>query len=515
MRGMYTISTTQQEIYRSPQGDALKVLFVNPDAFHVEQKAAIPLGLLSIATYLAQHGHQVRVYDRAVEGGSIKPHLAGFSPDMVAVSVIGMKSFPDAIRVSKLAKKHSLPVVWGGAMVSLLPDIALKTGVVDYVVLGEGELTMLALTQALSADTDTDNIEGLAYLRNGYVVKTAPREFADLSMLPILNWEYVDPRKYFIKNVGSDRTLHVYSSKGCTGHCTYCYSPGYSGCVWRSRPSAHYLEEIKHLIETYGIDGVFFADDLLVPNRTGLRAFCRAITESGLSFVWGCDLRVDCWSREDLQLLYDSGCRWIFFGIESGSEQRQIAIQKRTDLLKAKTTLRDCKDIGISTTASFIIGFPGETEDELKQTVEYIKALDADVKLSFFYYPTPQSALYEDLIKNGLFSAPDTYRGWMKYPKLTWLGKNFSSVPDRDLKVVSAWLLLTTILAKPGHTQTTSQVYGAKIREHLRMFFKTVSVRSVRKLFVSAGEFLIIVWYAVMFPSVRKKYNLHRPRDSS
>jgi hypothetical protein len=78
MRGMYTVSITQQEVYRSPQGDVLKVLFVNPDAFHVEQKAAIPLGLLSIATYLERHGHQVRVYDRAVEGGSIKPHLARF-----------------------------------------------------------------------------------------------------------------------------------------------------------------------------------------------------------------------------------------------------------------------------------------------------------------------------------------------------------------------------------------------------------------------------------------------------
>lgn len=488
----------------------MNVLLINSEAFHVEQKAAIPLGLLSIATYMTTHGHKVQIYDRIVEGGSAKKRLDCFRPDIVGISAIGIKSFRDAILVSKEVKKKKIPVVWGGQMASLLPEIVLKTGVVDYVVMGEGEITMLALMDALMSKTPLSNVDGLAYVETGVIKVNKPREFADLSQLPVIDWSYVDPRKYFIKNVSSNRTLHVYSSKGCPGQCTYCYSPGYSKCVWRPRPAEYFLSEIKYLVDTYGIDGVFFADDLLSPNRAYLNILCSKIIESGINFVWGCDMRVGTCSEEELRLMYNAGCRWIFFGIESGSDQRQKMIKKGTDLNNAFITIDLCKKIGIVTTTSFIIGFPGETEEELKETIKFIRKLNSDVKLTFFYYPTPNSEMYEELISNGAFTAPKTYREWLKFPKLNRLGKNFSKVPDRDLKVVSAWFLWSSIFGKYRNYKNESRVYAGKAFRQPLDAFKRGTLRSGKFIFLAAKEFLVITGYTALFPKIRKKYGLYK-----
>jgi radical SAM superfamily enzyme YgiQ (UPF0313 family) len=306
----------------------MNVLLINAEPFHVEQKNAIPLGLLSIATYLTEHGHTVQIYDRIIDGGNINSRLNSFPPDIVGISVIGIKSFKDAISVSKVVKKRKIPIVWGGQMTSLLPEIVLKTGVVDYVVMGEGEITMLSLMNAIAKKLSLSRIDGLAFIKNDTITVNKPRDYADLAQLPVIDWSFVDPEKYFVKNFNSNKTLNIYSSKGCPGHCTYCYSPHYSQCKWRSRPPEYFLKEIKYLVDTYGIDGVFFADDLLSPNMKYLEDLCHRITESGLQFVWGCDLRADIWRREELQMMYDAGCRWIFFGIESGSKDRQVKIRK-------------------------------------------------------------------------------------------------------------------------------------------------------------------------------------------
>jgi len=493
----------------------MKVLLINSEPFHVEQKPAIPLGLLSIATYLTQHGHNVQIYDRVIEGGNIKKHLISFSPDIVGISAIGIKSFPDAIKVSKAVKKKRIPVVWGGQISSLLPEIVLKTGVVDYVVMGEGEITMLSLLDAITNKTPLSDVDGLAYFEAGLIKTNRQRDFADLAQLPIIDWSFVNPKEYFIKDVSSKRTLHVYSSKGCPGHCTYCYSPEYSQCVWRARPSEYFLSEIKYLINTYGVDGVFFADDVLSPNKTYLNSLCGKIIESGLDFVWGCDMRIGTCDEEELRLMHDAGCKRIFFGIESGSEQRQIVIKKRTDLNKALETVDFCKKIGIVTTTSFIIGFPDETEEELKETVNYIKKLNSDIKLAFFYYPIPNSEMFEELVKSGNFTVPDTYREWLKFPKLNRLGKNFSQVPDRDLKVVSAWFLWASIFGKYRNNKTKSRALADKDFGQSLDAFKRGTLGSVITVFLAAKEFLEITLYTFIFPKIRKKYGLYKNQTNA
>ncbi len=486
----------------------MRILLVNAEPFHVEHKAAIPLGLLSIATYMKAKGHTVEIYDRVVEGTGIKRRLESFRPDIVGVSALAVKSFPDAVKVSKTVKKKNIPVVWGGPVPSLIPEIALKTGSVDFVVVGEGEITFSALTDALARGTPLRAVDGLAFMENGKPVVNKPREPADLSDLPVIDFGFVDPKKYFTVNVGCERMLHIYSSKGCPYQCTYCYNPCFSKSLWRPRPAEYFLNEIRYLAKNHGLDGVFFADDLFSPKREYLRTVCQKIKEAEIDFVWGCDMRADICSKEDLRMMHDAGCRWIFFGIESGSADRQKELKKRVHLEKAREAVDWCKEIGIFTTTTFIMGLPDETEEELKDTIRYVQNLAADVKLASFYGPIPASELYRDLVESRRLEEPKTYKEWGKLAWMDTLGKNFSKVPGRDLKVISGWFLWSSISGKNRGGKTEKRIYAKKAVGQTFDALKRGTLNSLILVFLSGKKFLQIVFYATMFPGIRKKYNL-------
>lgn len=486
----------------------MKVLLVNAGSLYVKQAPVIPLGLLSIATYLSGCGHTVKLVDRAVESGSFSRCLDAFNPDFVGISAMSFRSFKDAVKLSKAARKRSVPVVWGGSTVSLVPEVVLRTGVVDFVVIGEGEITMQALLTAYGDQTALEDVEGIAFLKNGHTVMTKERELADLSEFPVIDFQYVDPDKYFVKYVGCEKMQFIYSSKGCVGRCAFCYNPTYSRCKWRPRPAEHFLSEIKYLADHYGLDGVTFADDLLSPNREYLREFCQGVRDSGINFVWGCEFRADTCEKEDLQLLYDSGCRWIFFGMESGSPERQKALRKGVDLEKAKLTMRYCREIGIVTSASFMIGMPDETVDELRQTLDYMRNLNADYIIASIFGILPGSEIYRTLVQEKRIAEPQTYQDWLKVKWMDAVGINLSAIPHRDLMVVSGCILLDIF-----NNQAGSRIWAKRTIENIGKKLKHISFRSMLLFIVSAKEFLTILFYASCFPKIRKKYGLNKTRN--
>lgn len=490
----------------------MKVLLINAESFHIKHKSAIPLGLLSIATYLKENGHTVKLYDRTVENGNIEDLLDSFSPDITGIAAPAFKSFSDAIKVSKLIKKRNIPVVWGGPITSLTPEIVLESGVVDFVVMGEGEITFLELMNAIAEKRSMQSIDGLAYLDKGEIVINKDRAFADLADLPVIDFSFVDPKKYFVENVGCKKMLHIYASKGCVCRCTYCYNPYFSQCVWRPRPFKYFLEEIKDLVENHGMDGLCFADDLLSPNKKYLAELCNSIIDSGIRFIWGGELRADVCDKEHLQLMYDSGCRWLYFGIESGTEKRQRAIKKNLNLQKTKQTIKDCAEIGIVTSTSFIMNFPDATEEELKLTVQYMLDLKSDLSLPSFYGPIPKSEIYENLVAQGKIIEPKTCREWEKIKMMDLLGTNYSIIPDLDLKVVSASFYFRGLLWKGSDEEKNSRVNLKKAIRQLLGFMKNGSPKAFYLVALAAKEFVEIAFYALMFPKIRKKYGLTKAK---
>jgi len=492
----------------------MRILLINTVPDYVKEKATLPLGLLSIATYLTKFGHTVKIYDRAVDRGSVKKHIKIFSPDMVGISSIGGRSFADAMKVSKIVKNNGIPVAWGGHMPSLIPEVLIKTGFVDYVVMGEGEITMLALIKAITEKTPLREVDGLAFCENGTPVINKEREFADLADLPIIDFTFVDPKKYYFKNMECKRMLHTYISKGCPGQCTYCYSPGYSKCVWRSRPLDYIISELKDLVDHFDMDGVYFVDDLLSPNKEYLYQLCDKLIESHLGLVWSCNMRADTCTKESLQKMYDAGCRWIFFGLETGSAARQKSIKKNLNLKKAQETIDYCYAIGISTTVSFVTGFPDETEEELKETIEYIQGLNAPVKIAGLYGPLPYSEMCNELMQSNRLAKAQTYKEWAKLATMDTIETNFSNVPAKELKVISNYFYYSIFKNKYDYKDAKKHIWVKRLFGQVVDIIKRANLKSIYLVFLSAVDFFRIVFYATMFPKIRKKYGLTYSRKT-
>lgn len=488
----------------------MRILLVNSIPYYVKQKAALPLGLLSIATYLSTKGHEVRIYDRAVEGGRVKKHIKSFRPDLVGVSSLGIMSFADAVKVSKTVKEFDLPVVWGGHVPGLIPELVLKTGFVDYVSTREGEFTIEALLEVLAGKGSIAEVEGLAYLDNGVFYENAARENIDLKDLPILDYSFVDPEKYFWRSMEYERMLHIYSSKGCIGKCTYCYSPGYCKEVWRPRPISYFIEELKYLKEKHEIDGFYFADDLFAPNVKRVDEVCDALIDSGLNLAWSTDMRTDICTRPMLEKMHKAGCRALFFGVESGSPIRQKAIKKKLNVDKARETIELCKEIGIWATASYVIGFPDEKEEELRLTLALIKKIKSDVSIVSLYGPMPESEMFRDLVKSGRMKYPKKYEDWEKLAIIDKVGNNYSEIPVLELRVISNFYLLSIIVGgkESKKDKKVSKAWIKRLVSLARDIIGRGNLRSLVLLFLSAKEFLELLYYALCFPKIRKKYDL-------
>lgn len=494
----------------------MRVLLINAATLHVKHKPALPLGLLSIAKYVADVGHTVKIYDRTVEDMNLQKVLDNFKPDIVGISTLTNKQFHDAAEVSREVKKRGLTVVWGGATASAVPEVIVKSGIVDFVVIGEGEVTFKELLDALENNGSVDHIDGLAYLENGEVHLTGARAFVDLADMPILDFTYVKPEKYFTEYIGCQKMLYLYTSKGCPFTCSFCYNHCFNKHQWRIRPIEYCLEEIKYLIENYGMDGVMFSDDLFTPGLKYTKEICGKIMDSGLDFIWGCTMRADTCTEEELELMYKAGCRWIFFGIESGFPERQKLLGKNLDLEKVRRIADFCTKTGIFVSSNYIIGYPDETEEELKTTVAYIKSLNVPGKFASFLGVLPGSILYNQMIRDGYFEKPDTFMHWENFQWVDILGANYSKVPDKELKVVWAWFSWQNLFVK-----TVDKSSGKKNRMVLKRavsqtadILKNFNLRSVRLLTIEANELATIIYYTFMFPKIRKKYGLYHMKKT-
>ena len=494
----------------------MNVLLINPNHndFTANVKSA-PLGLLSIATYSKQRGFRVRIYDRNTEKTSLEKAVAAFRPDVVGLSVPSYLHIRDSIAVSHWLREKGLPVVWGGHIAFDLPEMILREGCADYVVSGEGEITFHALLEALEKKLDITQIKGLAYLdAAGAFCRTPEREFADLADFPPIDWTLVDPRKYFAPHVHASKMLYVYCSKGCPARCAFCINEAYYHCKYRKRPNAHVISELKVLVNEYGLDGANFSDEMFGADKDDLYDLCAQLRE--LHIFWGCQTRLGHLKREDLRHMYDAGCRWIYFGVESGSPETLRRIRKGIDLSRIDLDFRYCREIGIVALSGFIIGFPDETQEQVQETVRLILRLNPSVCRVNHFNPYPNSELYQQLIESGRMAPSHTLQEMSD--AFSFLGKvpyNFSQVPARDLRVIQSFFLWQTLSRTklPKGSTWLQYVFSMLLSLFENLFAQGVAA-ALRHLFSPVRLFLSTAWYRFAYPGIRKKYGLRRNRET-
>ena len=488
----------------------MNILFINPSTSGYTRSVSAPLGLLSIATFLKSKGYSVRIYDRTVDKTKLETVLTEFPPDVAGISLISYKSINDTLSVAEELKQKGVPVIAGGPLASALVRQTLAHNCFDAVSVGEGEMTWLDLAEYYEGKfSSLIEIPGLAYKnKDGDVVYTQARPFADLSELPALDWSLIDVPKYFQSSYGCKKMLYLYSAKGCPFNCTFCYNKDFHKCRYRKKPLEILLDEIRFLVTNHGMDGVYFADEMWCRNTEEMHEICDSLKNLGLDFVWGCQTRIGIFNEEDFRYMYNSGCRWIFFGIESGSKKILSQINKKIDYDKIVSTFSDCRKAKIACIGSFITAFPDETEEDLADTVRLIQKLETSLININNLALIPGSDIYNTLTAKGLHKEADTLEEFGKQKHMERLEYNYSKIPDLDINVVKAYFMWKSFTAEdvPG---TKKHDFTKKVIADALMSVKTGDLPSfILSTYIAGVEFLKALYYSHFFPEIMKKYGL-------
>jgi len=452
----------------------------------------------------------VRIWDHQIERGLMKT-VEEFKPDAVAVTLLGAPAIPDAMRISRALKALGLPVFWGGTMTSAIPELAARSGCVDYVGIGEGEYTLLELLEVVQGKRKPETVPGIAYVdENGEYQRTADRPFADLADFPPLDYSLIPVERFLVKLSFSDRVCILITSKGCPFNCTFCFNKQFYRCQRRVYPREVIWQQIGTLKEEYAITGLFFTDELFGADKLELRSFCHRIKELGLT--WLAQSVVGVLSRADMEMMYDAGCRMLAFGLESGSAEMRKKINKRYDASMLDETFRNCREVGLLTLGQFILGLPDETPEQLCETIRLYFRLRPDANSSFnLYMPIPGSQLCRELEADGRLQPPQSLEAMKRYALSSrYLTYNFSRVPDRELRVVHSFLNWQSAFGQKRQAgkQALREILGM-LRGLLGSFRNAGPGDLVRGLWESARLLCSVAWYAHAYPSIRKKYGLY------
>lgn len=362
-----------------------------------------PLGLGYIAAYLRKYGVSVDLVDCTfLKEEEALERVRQNAPEMIGI--YSMYSMRDtAIRMAGALRGECDLLVAGGPLPTVSPKDFLRY--FDVVALGEGEETALQLALDNNGKDELANIEGIAYKHDGKIKFTKPREFIkNLDTIPFPARELFDNesyRAYYSKRFGYTITS-LMSSRGCPFVCEFCSRPIF-GTTFRSRSARNIVDEIEAILKL-GYCRIWFADDCFTLNRTRLLNVCNEIIQRGIKVEWECLSRVDTVDKETMDKMKLAGCVRLFFGIESGNDRILSLMKKHITTGRAKEAVGIAKQSGVQVGAFFIVGYPGEQDATILDTVRFASALPLDYLSFTMPYPIPGTDLY-DRIEGTLVSS--------------------------------------------------------------------------------------------------------------
>jgi len=362
-----------------------------------------PLGLGYLAAVLERAQHQVKIFDFSLEPNSPLEddvqQVKNFDPHLVGITAM-TSVYHSALETATLLKAYlGRPIVIGGPHATMCPErILTESPVIDYVVRGEGEETILELVEALEG-RGLSSVKGLTYRLRGEIVSNPDRELiADLDLLPFPSRHLFDVQSYGLRAPDGQPMATILSSRGCPYNCSYCFK-GIVGRTYRQRSPDNILAELRQLTDTYGIRNFYFIDDLFTIDSRRLHTIAEELIAQKLDIRWQCLGRVDRVSAEILRQMYAAGCRRIHYGIESGNPEVLRRISKGIQLEQVRQAVRWTKEAGIQAKGYFMLGLPGDSEETMQQTIDLAVELDLDEAMFSLTTPFPGTRLWDELVK--------------------------------------------------------------------------------------------------------------------
>ena len=490
-----------------------KVLLITPNLKGIADgvnRIQPSLGLMLIAPILEKYGHSVKIYDSALDGwnnreiineknkivmigqneSEISKVVSDFSPDIVAISVLFSNLLESAHHIAKIIKKVNkrIKVILGGNHISSAVDDFkyfktrknikfeniikdLENNHFDYGMTGEGEFSFLKLVEAVMQNSENDimNVPGLVKkISYGNYHITPNNRVDDLNLLPRPARHLVDMEAYF--KIGafhsaksrSKRVLSVMCSRGCPEKCTFCSTPHMWGQNTRWRSAEHIMDEISNDVRDYKIGEIQFDDDTITVNKKNLFALCDNLEKVGLPWCTPNGTKVNYHFNQQDEMykrMYNSGCYQITLACESGVQRvLDEIINKRLPLETIYPSIANAKKAGMLVHTFWILGYPGETYDEIKKTVDFAMNSGADSFSFAILSPLPGTPIYRKVVTEKLWWPGRSLDDMLFRSSLVKVD-GFSG-PDELEKYVNEVNIKANLLLKKNNPERFEYKYG-------------------------------------------------------
>ena len=512
-----------------------------------------PESVLSIGALPHAKGYDVKILDiRVTEDwiNVLKDYLKDGKPICVGITALTGPAIRDLLTSVKIIKEfdNSIPIIFGGVHATLLPEQSLAHDGIDVVIKGEGDYTFYEvvkifeknnLDEVLRSDR-LNSVKGIFYYKrtsnSGAVNKQLESEkvvkeenstiknphvdrsygdnivftgetplIMDLDALPDTPYELLDIPKYNAANLGKGISASFQTSRGCPFACKFCGNEVLQQRKMRCISVSKLVAKIKMFQSKYGYNSFLFADDLTIAGRKQFIEFASALKEIRPKIAWSSTgIRANLISKlneDDIQLLWDSGCRSLDVGIESGSERMLKHIDKadtKDNMLKANKII---STLPFKTKYTFIVGYPTETDSERNETVEFFLQLQKEnpniYPMFFIYLPIMGTRLYNEILEAKLFKNPNTLKGWVDIDSTSWFYKRDNWIPNskrRELSMIMISSLFCSKNAKVRFTTTLGKIAFflyhpiAKLRFKYKFFklpAESYTISLIQKLFLN------------------------------
>lgn len=373
-----------------------------------------PLGLAYIASVLEGKGHKVEIIDRDL---LLRKNNLNFDLvdkvtvdkiDEMGADMVGIggttPTFTDVVEIAKLVKRRNpgRTIVFGGPHASAEPLLTLKEcPFIDILVRGEGEFTMLDIASGKALS----DISGITFRKNKEPISNPNRPlYPNIDDIPfparhLLDMEfYTRPSRFTSRNL-SLKTTSVFTARGCPYSCNYCAGPlMFEGKV-RFHSPRRVISEINELVDIYGVEAIYFAEDMFLSNKIRAKQFMDLLINSGLNskIKWFVQIRSNVVDEDLLHLMKRAGCIHVEYGFESGSQRILDMMGKRVKLEENINAAKITKACGLRFQANIIVGYPGETERDFLNTVDFIKKIKPNSIGFNIFMPLPGTPIYEKL----------------------------------------------------------------------------------------------------------------------
>lgn len=410
-----------------------EVFIIYPMPSNLYHGNALPIGTLYLAEALIKEKITVGILD-GTNDDIIQGVLTDKSKDTIAFAISSMSGtqLKNSIEIAKALKTlyPKIPIILGGAHATALPLQTLKADYIDYVIWGEGEVSLPKLIKAIRDNKNPSGIRGIGYKSNGRTTITKKSEYTELNRVFKLPYHLLDMSKYSRKMlIGPQKNYFIFSSRGCPYNCHFCSN---SSEVWpnnemRYHTTEHIINDITTLVNDYGADGITFGDENFFINRSRLVEVCNAIIESGLNkkVKFRGSGRADFFAKMPTyiwNLLKDTGFIGLAVGLESGSQSALDNMGKRITLEQIYATDKLLTENGFYKTYNFMVCIPKETIEDINLTVKLIIDLAKTSKYCPYpfdvlhqYIPLPGTRLFNTVVQEHGFKAPATLEGWTNF----------------------------------------------------------------------------------------------------